>query len=558
MALTARTVRTANSQEAPRKKGLIAQAQPTRTTFAITAAAFLFLHQGCATVRPTDPYEKSNLTIPEPTLSFASGKDAPAPHGTSKPLAEQGLARSLALDACIKLALENNPEVAAAWWDSEAATAEKRVQAGERWPNVHLTGSYFHYQDDQRLVPPSSPGEATYFTDDLVSADLVLRLPLYAGGRIVNEVRAAELLARSAEHTLARTREELVFNVTSTYYAILAQRHVIESLEFSRKTLEEHVARVQNLIDAQKAAKVDRLRTEVRLADLDQQLIQERNVLAIQLRLLSNLMGLTEEKTSMLDIAGDLSMPEAASSDTAIAHALDRREDYAAAMAALEAQARRVDIARGAREPQVALEASYGGRWGIGGSGELGTQPSNAYSWTSGEQSSTSSASTTPLPNGGSLTTTTTSTGSITTRISQSGVEPADDFEDLGRVGVTVDIPLFEGGSLRAQAAKERARLHAAQQRLRKLELQIRLEVETALLNLESARERVVVTRKSIAEAEESLRIEREKYDFGKGAIVDVLDAQAALLNAQTTHYRALADMNVAQAQLALAIGEQR
>lgn len=553
MTLTARAVRTANGQEASIKQARIAQALPTRTTFAIAAAAFLFLLQGCATVRPTDPYE--GLTIRIPTAPSEAEKKGPPPSPPAA-LAEHPLEQPLKLEGCIALALQNNPEVSAAWWDSEAATAEKRVQAGERWPNVHLTGSYFHYQDNNRVSPPLEASGASYFTQDLVSADLVLRLPLYTGGRIVNEIRAADLLARSAEHTLARTREELVFNVTSTYYAVLAQRHVIESLEFSRTALEEHVARVQNLIDAQKAAKVDRLRTEVRLADLDQQLIQERNVLAIQLRLLSNLMGLTEEKASMLDIAGDLSLPEGVSSDTAIAHALDRREDYAAAAAALEAQARRVDIARGAREPQVALEAGYGGSWGFDGSGDPPSSGSRAV--TIDGSGNPSLAVTSPLSGGRTVTHTYGANGLSSLRLSENTADTADSFEDEARVGVTVDIPLFEGGSLRAQVAKERARLHAAQQRLRKLELQIHLEVKTALLNLDSARERVAVTQKSIAEAEESLRIEREKYDFGKGAIVDVLDAQAALLNAQTNYFRALADMNVAQAQLALAIGEER
>src|SRR5690606_24798713 len=112
------------------------------------------------------------------------------------------------------------------------------------------------------------------------------------------------------------------------------------------------------------------------------------------------------------------------------------------------------------------------------------------------------------------------------------------------------------GGRLRAQIARERARLTAAQQRVRKLEQDIRLQVETAVLNAISARERIRVTQKSVAEAEESLRIERQKYDLGKGAIVDVLDAQSALLNAQTNYYRALSDFHIAQAQIQLAAGD--
>jgi RNA polymerase sigma-70 factor (ECF subfamily) len=62
---------------------------------------------------------------------------------------------------------------------------------------------------------------------------------------------------------------------------------VIESLEFSRKALQEHLTRVQDLIAAQKAAKVDQLRTEVRIADLKQRLAQEHNVVAVQQRVLA-------------------------------------------------------------------------------------------------------------------------------------------------------------------------------------------------------------------------------------------------------------------------------
>jgi outer membrane protein TolC len=67
----------------------------------------------------------------------------------------------------------------------------------------------------------------------------------------------------------------------------------------------------------------------------------------------------------------------------------------------------------------------------------------------------------------------------------------------------------------------------------------------------------VLATGKSIDQAKESLEVERLKYEQGKGAIVDVLDAQSALLEAQTTYYRALADHQTARAQLRLARGEQ-
>jgi len=130
------------------------------------------------------------------------------------------------------------------------------------------------------------------------------------------------------------------------------------------------------------------------------------------------------------------------------------------------------------------------------------------------------------------------------------------DAEDVGRIGIGVDLPLFEGGRTHARVREERAKLGASQERFRKLELQIRLEIETALSNVKSAFERVQTTEKAIDQARETLRIEREKYELGKGAIADVLDAQAALLEVETNLYRALADFNTAKAQVQLAMGE--
>jgi outer membrane protein TolC len=296
-----------------------------------------------------------------------------------------------------------------------------------------------------------------------------------------------------------------VFNVSSTFYAILGQRRVIESLEFSRKALEEQRKRVQDLITVQKAAKVDLLRTEVRLADLEQRLVRERNTLAIQNRVLANLMGVPKEGPS-LDVEGELARNNTpAEIGGNVNAALAQRDDYGAAQRELEAQAKRVDSARAGHWPTVSLDAAYGNRWATN---DVNRQPG------------------------------------------------ADRSEDVGSVGVSVSIPLFEGGRIEAGVRREKARLASAQESLRKFELQIGLEVQTAVLNVTSSLERVRATEKSIEQAQESLRIEQEKYGLGKGSITDVLDVQSAMLEAETNHARALAEYHTALAQYRLAMGE--
>ncbi len=550
------------------------------TITAALAGVMVVVPSGCTTLAPTPAH--ANVGRPQPgALREAEARPIAKPGGaTPSPgdTAEEDGGRSggghdhgtaadapatfpesggLMLDECIALALEQNPELLAAGEDAEAARAEKRSKGAVRWPSINLTGNYFHHQDTQRLGVPTPPGQPQYFANDIAAADIVVRLPLYAGGRIVNEFRAAELLAQAEMHQLSRTRNETVFNVTSTYYNILAQEKVVESMAFSRDTLEQHLARVEELIAAEKAAQVDALRTGVRLADIEHQLLEAQHVHDIHHRLLANFMGLDDHGADTLTVAGSLPPLDSAeplAADEVVGRAYEQRSDYSAALAALAAQARRVDVARGAREPALTLEAAYGGRWGFGGSGASATN--SASSFTIDAAGNPNWTQTRPLSGGGSLTTTYGTQGLTSQRYTLPTGESVEDFEDLGRVGVTVNVPIFEGGRINADIRRERARLRAAQQRLRKLEHEIRLEVQTAVLNTNSARKRVRVTRKSIAEAEESLRIERLKYNLGKGAIVDVLDAQDALLTAQTNYYRALSDYRVARAEVQLAAGD--
>lgn len=406
----------------------------------------------------------------------------------------------LTLEQCLDIAIKNNPDIAQRQWDTEIARAEKDIAAGALWPSIHLEGGYEHDRED-KLIQPRRPGayETMLFTDDLVSGNVVLTMPIYTGGRIQNQIKAADLLTKSARQQLVYSRSELVFNVTSIYYSMLGQQEVINSLIFSQQALQEHYKRTDELMKAQKAAQVDLMRTEVRLADIEQKLIRERNLLDIQGIVLAGLMG-CDTASREVDIQGQLAvgtMPDELSNG--LAAALSRRQDYLSLKSKLEYQRRMLDVAQSRKLPEVSLRATYGNRW------------------------------------------------------------DSDDFDkdnELGSVGIFAQIPLFEGGSIEAGIRRERSRLRAQQEGLRKLELRIQVEVETAVSNIESTHARIGVTEKGMKMAKESLRIECEKYDLGKGAIVDVLDAQSALLDSQMNYYRALADYNTAIAQFHLAVGE--
>ena len=430
--------------------------------------------------------------------SNSGGQSVIVPENVSEIIKDQS---RLTLEQCIGIALKNNPEIAKNTWNTKTAMAEKDIAQGRLWPEIGVVGGYTHYHDD-RLITPRRPGgqDVLDFTDELISGGIVLSMPLYTGGRLRNEVKATKQITQSAQYQLLRSKEELVFNVSNVFYSMLGQQAVIKSLIFSQKALEEHHKRVTELLNAQKAAKVDLLRTEVRLADIEQQLLRERNVLNIQHALLANLLGL-DQQDKYFEIEGELTGVDFSTSiDQRITSAFKSRQDYRSLESRANAQQKKLDIAKAGRLPEISLHASYGNQWDTDSSQD----------------------------------------------------------NEVGQVGILLVMPLFEGGRIDAKVRREHSRLRAQKEALRKLQLQIRLELETSVSNIESTRARIDVTQKAVEQSKESLRIEREKYDYGKGAIVDVLDAQSAMLESQKNYYRALAEYNTALAQFRLAVGEQQ
>lgn len=469
-----------------------------RSTCAAIVASTMAL-SGCALTRPTDPYAPVSYLRP-------SQMDETVIGSSQSPEDSMAIRGPLTLSRAIDIALANNPEIAAVRWDAAAAENRRQVVQAGAWPTLSAEAGYGRFLDAQRLIPARYNGEPGVFDRDIYRGDLVLRFPLFTGGRITNEIEASELLAQSEQKRLARTREELVFNIAATFYAMLSQHEVIRSLEFSITAMDEHRRQIADLLAAQKTARVDLLRTEVRIADLRQNLVREQNTLAVQKRLLVNLMGVDADADKIAIDGTLVTEPEPElSPDNLTMTALKRRGDYLAGRARLEAQARRVDAARAGTWPVVNLMGSYGMKGA-------------------------------PSPE-------------------DEGMDTHSE-EDVGTVGIALTVPLFEGGRTAAQVRQERAALAAAQERLRKLELQIRREVETSALNVRSAGARIEATRTAIAQAQESLRIERMKYDLGSGSMTDVLDAQSALLQSETNLARAAADYRIALASLKLAIGE--
>jgi outer membrane protein len=124
-----------------------------------------------------------------------------------------------------------------------------------------------------------------------------------------------------------------------------------------------------------------------------------------------------------------------------------------------------------------------------------------------------------------------------------------------------LSVPLYEGGVARARVRQARADVATAETNRRISLDQVTLEVRQAYLNLVQARDRVAVANQALAEARESFRLARVRYNAGVSEqsgispLLEVSDAQAALTQAENNQVSALYDYNNARAQLDKAVG---
>lgn len=410
---------------------------------------------------------------------------------------------SFNLSEAIDFALKNNPGIRASRSDIEIERYGIKAAKAARWPNLSLSGGVTRYRYPYPITPiagsPLAGSAFPEFDTTIYDTGVIFSLPLYRGGRLDREVRIAELRRAVAEDTLHTNRQELIYNITSVYYKIYELEKLLAANEASVQQLATHKRNVELFLEAGTVPKIDLLKTDAELAHAQQTALLTRNSLESAYELLKALMGIEDATKRIALVHEQRESDRYPSLEDSLAQALLQRPDYKAALKQHRIAEERIKLARGKRLPAVSLNSEYNER--------------------SGEDLS---------------------------------------FSENWNLGVRITMPLFDGGAITAEVRRQEKELEKNAEEVRSLRLAIIREVKDAHLNIRNAQERIEATRKAIDSAQETLRIERLKYDSGKGTSTDVIDAQTALLRAETDYYQALYDKDIAVAALQKAMGEER
>jgi outer membrane protein TolC len=122
-------------------------------------------------------------------------------------------------------------------------------------------------------------------------------------------------------------------------------------------------------------------------------------------------------------------------------------------------------------------------------------------------------------------------------------------------LGAALQVPLFQGGRVRARVREAEARAQQEKARFADLQARVYYEIQSVYLDLKAADERVGVAEGALALAHEQLQQARDRFASGVADNVEVVQAQEALAAADENYIASLYAQNVARLSLARAVG---
>jgi outer membrane protein len=137
----------------------------------------------------------------------------------------------------------------------------------------------------------------------------------------------------------------------------------------------------------------------------------------------------------------------------------------------------------------------------------------------------------------------------------QLGTDPSSVIPTYTYAG-TMSVPLFTGGRIRAETVRADLDLQKLQQQQADLRNSIALDVKTALINLDSARNQVSVANLGVQLSKEEVDQARDRFKAGVANNIEVIQAQDSLARANDNQIAALYRFNQARADLARSVGQ--
>jgi outer membrane protein len=404
----------------------------------------------------------------------------------------------LTLDQAVSLALKQNPTAQIAVLTAAESVQDRNITRADLLPqaSLNVTDSVqrINLQAFLGHKIPGFPEHAGPF--QVFSAGPGFSAPVF-DLTLFRRYQAARETANASKTDSLATREQVILLVVSQYIGTL---RAVANVQASQSRVELAQALYDQAADVQKegvGTGIDTLRANVELQNEKQRLLEAEADRETSLFGLSKLLNL--DPRQRIELGDSLSFfdtpqPEV---EPSIESALSERQEWKSLQEQLKSAGYQKKASQASRLPTL----NFTGNWAYEGS-----------------------SSTTGIP----------------TYNYQAGVS----------------VPLFTGGRIHAEIVKADLEIQRLQQQEDDLRNQIALDVKTALINLESARNQVSVANLGVHLSREEVDQARDRFKAGVANNIEVIQAQDSLARANDNQIAALYRFNQARADYARSIGQ--
>ena len=413
----------------------------------------------------------------------------------------------LTLRQAIQIALKQSPDVGAARAGFDEANANASLARTQYLPQVNFAEDMSRGDDPVYVfgtrLRQQHFTQADFALDALNKPEPIGNFATRISGgwllfdsfRTQKSVHAADLMRKSAASAAEAVDQKVVFDVVKAYQEVLYNERQLEIAQHELDTAGALLSSADDRVKAGLAVESDRMSAQVSVAGRKQGVIEAEGGLELAWAQLRVVMGTPDLKVSALRPMERKNLPSD-DLDKEFKIAIENRHDLAALKVAQSAQSAAESAARLSVGPQVNAYGSWeDNRQTLGGHG--------GNNWVAG-------------------------------------------------VRIGVDILPF---SKRAQLSKEKAIQARLDAQLSAYQQQVRLQVNQAHIQRQTADFSLETARTAIDQAAESLRIRKNRYGAGLATITDLLRAEDAEREAQTNYWHAVYSDTMAYAQQLFATG---
>jgi outer membrane protein len=436
----------------------------------------------------------------QPAPSALQAPTSAAPGALTIPGQPAPGTQPLTLAEAVRRALERNRAIGSARAEVNVAQAQVEGIFSAILPKVSLLGDYtrnskeaaFGSGNDRRVILPA---------DDW-SYRLALSQPIYAGNRERRALQQARLGVESARLGVADTADQVLVGVVSDYLGVIEGEALLAVERRNLELAEGRRRQAQDLFEAGETTRVEPLRAESDVKAAERRLAvaeQGRQNALSRLRLglaLDDPAG-SEGRDGGAAAIGGLAVanpgpffPPLPPADVLLREAAAGRPEVRQAETALEVARLEVAKQRGALLPVVTADGGY---------------------------------------------------------LKQRSSFPSDMY---GFLSLNVNVPLYQGGEVKARVAVARERQQQAELRLAEVRQAVREEVRQALVGRATAERSLALAREQLAAAEAEHAQATELYRAQETTALDLEAAETSLTLASRAV--ALGETDLALAELSV------